>query len=549
MSKNSGFQGALKVGEALFRAGFEVDNISLPLDPGESKQDVNSYFKLHSVADFNSLPRTEYYNLRLRRATQNANSPQEKLRAVKQLAGLAGSQDALLTKHYAGLISKEFPGFDKRKIEAEISKSKSDGGKESGKKDFEPLGIAQKLVTESRIMQINRVFHQFDERYYKQISQEKLDQLIISEINRTDILPFHVSAVREFISTLGFRPKGETNRPGHLTLLNGNLEIDSDYWVEEHSPDTISTTCLNVALDPMATCLKWLKYLDQVLPQKKQQQLLQEFMGYSLTADTSLQKALILYGPGDNGKTVSTTVWQALLGPENVCNLELKDFGHRFRTVRLMGKLLNIASETDTGAFVSDSETKKIIDGLPLEAEFKGRDAFQFDPFCKIVVVCNTLPRVSDRTFGWKRRWEILTFNQQISQDPAVRDRFLAKKIIETELAGVLVWAIAGYKRLKEQGAFTVPESSITAKAQYERQVAPELIFFDEYLEATKDESQTIYLSSIYDKYEAWTKADGYKPLSKQNLHAEIKRRFNLNYEESPRDKVGVYVPKLVFKP
>jgi putative DNA primase/helicase len=65
------------------------------------------------------------------------------------------------------------------------------------------------------------------------------------------------------------------------------------------------------------------KFLDEVLPAKDVQEVLQEFVGCCLNPFIKLEKALCCVGSGFNGKSVFFEIVMALLGEDNVCSYNI----------------------------------------------------------------------------------------------------------------------------------------------------------------------------------------------------------------------------------
>lgn len=70
-SNGSGHKGALQAGEKLFRAGLDVEIVSLPLEPGDEKQDINSYFRSHKREDFERLPCRDFFDVSMDAVPKN----------------------------------------------------------------------------------------------------------------------------------------------------------------------------------------------------------------------------------------------------------------------------------------------------------------------------------------------------------------------------------------------------------------------------------------------------------------------------------------------
>jgi putative DNA primase/helicase len=310
-----------------------------------------------------------------------------------------------------------------------------------------------------------------------------------------------------------------------------------------HSPDHLSTVQSQTSFEPGDECSLWLQTVKEILPDPESQRLLSQIFGYCLTPDNSHQKGFIFYGDGANGKSVITDVLETLAGSENCSALHLGDFKERFRLAELQNKLINFSTEVEAKGLVDDARIKGIISGDPLTAERKNQQPFVFRPFVKLIVSCNNLPQTTDKSYGYFRRWVILPFTQTFST--ATRDRRRAKTIIETELSGVLNWAIGGYKSLKDMGTFIEPKASTEAHEKYRRQIDPSIEFVDEQLRIL-DGSTGSPMKEILKKYQAWTQDNGIQALGRNNFYKALeratKRKITKNDDTGARYLPGVFL-------
>jgi putative DNA primase/helicase len=130
---------------------------------------------------------------------------------------------------------------------------------------------------------------------------------------------FREKLYKQFLA-LAYLPKPEPPKDKVLiNLLNGTLEITPDGpKLREHRREDFLTHQLPFAYDPNADAPIFRRYLDRVLPDPERQRVVAEFLGYVFIKPSylKLEKALILYGSGANGKSVLFEVVEALLGKE-----------------------------------------------------------------------------------------------------------------------------------------------------------------------------------------------------------------------------------------
>ncbi len=318
-----------------------------------------------------------------------------------------------------------------------------------------------------------------------------------------------------------------------ICLQNGTLDPLS-CTLRPNSPTDYLSNRREIAWDPEAACPRWVQALEEFFAPDGDRQakidLLQEFIGYCLIPDTSMHKFLWLVGGGANGKSVVLKVLTEVVGSANVNHAELSRLGSKFARAELQGKLLNISAEMPTT--INDSYLKQIVAGDVTEAERKYQASFSFKPTARLVGATNALPRLRDYSEGFRRRAIILTFNRQFAESE--QDRELAEKLLE-ELPGILVWAAAGLRRLKERGSFVLPPSSVAALDDYRRDSNPVRQFEEELLEDVDNVASGLAASAMYKAYEQWRTARGHERLSE----SLFKQRLAMLGHEQRRGRAG----------
>jgi putative DNA primase/helicase len=304
---------------------------------------------------------------------------------------------------------------------------------------------------------------------------------------------------------------------GYCNIRSGMLDPFT-FDLKPHDPSYLSRIQLPVNFDGNATCLRWKRFLSEVLEEDSQLiDLFQEFVGYLLVPDTSYQKALILCGGGANGKSTAIQVIESLLGRQNVCNVALSDLGNEFHRVRLHGKLVNIATEIDPKTLERSDYFKAIVTGDSISASHKHKPAFDFRPVCRLIFGCNRLPRVRDHSHAFYRRLTIIPFNRRFEGEDA--DLYLGHKLLE-ELDGIFLWALRGLDRLQEQGHFTESEQTDRALAEYRRFNEPLVAFIED--RCRLDPEASTSKDVLYEEYKKYIQDSGYSALGKETFFREL---------------------------
>ena len=122
------------------------------------------------------------------------------------------------------------------------------------------------------------------------------------------------------------------------------------------SPLWFNLSCLNTVIrDKALTPKRWLQFLDELWGNDQaSKDLLHEFMGLTLTLDTSFQKMLLIIGPKRSGKGTIFRTLEAIHGKENVAGPTADSLTQNFGLAPLLGKPLAIIRDArfaETGKF------------------------------------------------------------------------------------------------------------------------------------------------------------------------------------------------------
>lgn len=274
--------------------------------------------------------------------------------------------------------------------------------------------------------------------------------------------------------------------------------------------------------DPVAVAPRWQAFLDCVVPDPDSQRVLAEYLGYVFVAPSALklEKVLLLYGTGANGKSVFFEVVTALLGPDNVSNYSLSSLTKEpaYSRAHLATKLVNYASELN-GKLEADT-FKQLASGEPIEARLPYGQPFSLTDYAKLIFNCNELPTEVEHTHAFFRRFLIVPFAVTIPD--AEQDKTLAATIIREELAGVFNWILTGLRRLLAQQGFTDSAAVRNQLDAYKRQSDSVRLFLDEsgYVPAA---TCWVPTKEVYFEYKQFCQDDSYRPVGRQKFVARLR--------------------------
>ena len=248
--------------------------------------------------------------------------------------------------------------------------------------------------------------------------------------------------------------------------------------LKPHTPEYLSFVQFPVKYDANAACPKIIKFLTQVLSKEDISTIVRVF-GYCLYRSAMYEKAVMLIGPGRNGKSVLIKLIEALVGHENVSHASLQELlSDRFASADLYCKLVNTYVDLEADKLINTGRFKTLVSGDSIRVQKKHQQAFSFRNYAKLIFSTNKIPESEDRSYAYYRRWVILSFDRVFEgQD---EDTGLIKKLTTThDLSGLLNLALKGLKKLIKEGGFK-DVSVEKIKQQYEHNASIVRQFIDE---------------------------------------------------------------------
>lgn len=303
-------------------------------------------------------------------------------------------------------------------------------------------------------------------------------------------------------------PAGEV-LPCRNALVHLPSLVKGEPGIRKPTPRFFVPYALDYDFDPEAPePAHWLEFLGQLWPDDPQSiQALQEWFGLCLTPDTSHQKILALIGPRRSGKGTIGRVKRALIGPENVAGPTLSSLTGPFGLQPLVGKLAAIISDARlsgrTDAAVIVERLLSISGEDALTVERKHTSAWTGRLIARFMLISNQLPRLSDSSGALAGRLILLPLTRSFY---GKEDRALESKLL-SELPGILLWAIEGWRRLRERGHFVQPKSGQEMVEEMEDLASPVGAFLRE--RCDQGPSCDVEVSDLFNEWKAWCEEKG----------------------------------------
>jgi putative DNA primase/helicase len=256
----------------------------------------------------------------------------------------------------------------------------------------------------------------------------------------------------------------------------------------------------------------WFRFLDQLFGgDTEARELLQDWFGYCLTGDTAQHKMLLMVGPRRSGKGTIARVLAQLVGAGNVCGPTTSSLAGPFGLQPLIGKSLAIVSD----ARFAGENVQTVVERLlcisgedTLTIERKHTTAVTMKLPTRFVFLTNELPRLNDASGALAGRFMMLRLTESFY---GKEDRSLTRVLL-AELPGILNWAIEGWLRLRERGAFVQPKQVEDVIRDMEDLASPVGAFVRD--RCAVGVGRRVWIDSIYTAWKEWCEREGRSSVS-----------------------------------
>lgn len=397
-------------------------------------------------------------------------------------------------------------------------------GGENGK-TFIPKLLAEHIMETDNFIFDGNFLYKYESGVYKEVNDMVIRKRCINLLE-SQFKKSHGDEVVHYIKVATFQKNDVANADvTYINLKNGLLDWKTKV-LHPHTPDYFSTIQLPINFDPKAIAPKIDIFIKSLVPIDTTW-MVYEWFGYAMLPITKYEKALMLTGEGSNGKSKFIELFERFIGTENISNVPLQDLEHnRFKLAQLYGKLANTFADIPSKALEKSSVFKTVVSGDRTSAEFKGKDSFNFKPYARLMFSANELPRSSDLTNGFFRRWIIIPFLNKFGQGGQKADPNIMGKITtDDELSGLLNLALQGLDRLEKNGCFTANQSTTDMLEQYKLDIDNVATFIDELCVVSPNVQ--IEKQQLYRDYSDWCVTSGYKALGLKKFYHRIETSVN----------------------
>lgn len=309
---------------------------------------------------------------------------------------------------------------------------------------------------------------------------------------------------------------------------NGVLNLVTGEVREVRSSDfLLKKSLINYSAE--ADIAEWETFVAEVFADnscpEQNRDFIQEVFGYSLSGDMSAQLVFCHFGIAANGKSTLLKVLGKIAGeyaikftPDAISSKAEVKFERI--AAQLQGVRCCIIDDIETKFAFSESFIKNLTD-----TEIQGRKLFSehcaIKNMAKFHMGLNELPESDTQSEGYFRRIKITHYNRTFEVNAGVSRGI--EDLIQRNLSAILKWAVIGYQRYRDSGAFTYSEDSQIVEQEY------------------KEESGGLTIDILKENYEYTGHEDDYVPC------AEVKELLKKNIpmlRKLSNTSLGLWVKK-----
>lgn len=221
--------------------------------------------------------------------------------------------------------------------------------------------------------------------------------------------------------------------PERLVVGNGILDLHTGE-LSKWTPEELHKTKVDVDWNPDAGDPDRIDEFFNEIVEPDDTGTLYRLIAHSLYKEYAAEKAAMLVGGGQNGKSVFLSFLEEFLGEGNVTHRALQDFEDQFAANQLQGKLANIHPDMGDEGVTDMSTFKKLTGRDTMLADVKYEEPLQFENYASLMFAANEMPVFGEDNHAVWRRWVYISFPHTFDEnDPDAKEQ-IPKRVLMQEL-------------------------------------------------------------------------------------------------------------------
>ena len=248
-----------------------------------------------------------------------------------------------------------------------------------------------------------------------------------------------------------------------MIFRNGVLDMEHNVFSRRFDKRYVQMWSVDYDYNPKANTFLWYQFINQVLPDKYLQEVLQMFLGATFIdrQKVKIEHIVILLGHGANGKSVVQNTVKGVLGSDYVSEEgvgRLCKSGNEgdFAVAKINGKRLNYCTEMEvTDFYRKTARLKAIISGENVTARQMYGMTYYATNIPLLMANANQVPIFNKSDEAMLRRIYVIPFNVTIPEEK--QNKSLADEL-KDEYPAILNWVLEGRKKFIDNGYKLPPD-------------------------------------------------------------------------------------------
>jgi putative DNA primase/helicase len=336
------------------------------------------------------------------------------------------------------------------------------------------------------------------------------------------------------------RPGELTADPHRLAVANGIVDLHTGE-LSAHTPEEYHRTKLDIRYDADAECPRIDDFFHEIVDDGDVRTLYQ-LVAHCIYKEYLEEKAAMLLGDGQNGKSVYISLLEEFLGQYNVSRRSLQDFSQNdYAANNLQGKLANLHPDMASQTVDQLGVFKQLTGRDTLVADVKYERPIKFRNHATLIFAANRMPKMTEDTHALWRRWIYVnfpyTFNEydETAKDPVPKRKLMAELTANSELEGLLARAVEELSRWHQEGTlFTDVATPDQVREKMKRASEPVYDFAMTCLQVA-DEDDAVPKDQVRQCYREFAREEGLPTIADNAFGERLMQLRDLPVESSQR--------------
>jgi putative DNA primase/helicase len=331
--------------------------------------------------------------------------------------------------------------------------------------------------------------------------------------------------------------------PDRVNLPNGTYNLKTN-TLEPHDREQLMTRTMRASYDPKATCPKFDRFMEQVIPDPDVRGYVQRAAAYSMLGKADHRAFFLIYGPSGTGKSQFLSTMEYVFGGYATTAAEgtfrVKEGGgpnndlHGLRRKRFVS-----TSETAENATFNENLLKRLTGRDQVVSREMYQSNVTWTPECALWLATNHPPRFnSDDDAIWKRA-KLVPFVTRFGTDvPEIPD--FARDHLYAEADGIFNWLLQGLVDFQANG-LNEPAGVMEAAEKHRQQSDSVVRFLEDQIADGKleeAEGASIRTSELFAMYEEWGKSSGERGLGPRRFLNRLESTGRARYTQTSAHSV-----------